>query len=118
MRRTFAVILCALLFAQPALGQQKAKPKPALRGAIVASQPVPNRSPAPPPPALDALGARSLFLPTPIASAPVGGAPQQCRLACAQTYYFCLASDFPDQCPISWGQCRAGCDSPTLTTSY
>lgn len=35
--------------------------------------------------------------------------PQACRLACAQTYYFCLAESASDECPQAWGQCRLGC---------
>jgi hypothetical protein len=73
--------------------------------------------PAPPPP-VDYNAAQSLFLPAPIASAPVGGAPQQCRLSCAQTYYFCLSGDDGESCSANWGQCRSGCDAPTLATSY
>ena len=118
MLRVPVLVLCILVLADPAAAQQSGRPKPPanLRGPV-ATTPV-RRSPIAPPPALDALGAQSLFLPAPIASAPVGGAPQQCRLSCAQTYYFCLAGDYPDQCSASWGQCRSGCDAPTLTTSY
>lgn len=36
---------------------------------------------------------------------------ERCRLACAQTYYFCLASDTPDDCPGAWSQCRAACQA-------
>jgi hypothetical protein len=39
--------------------------------------------------------------------------PGQCRLACAQRYYFCLAGDMADDCPSTWGQCRAACDAPS-----
>ena len=118
MPRVLVLALCLLALANSAAAQQSSRPKPPvnLRG-TVATAPL-RRSPVAPPPALDALGARSLFLPAPIASAPVGGAPQQCRLSCAQTYYFCLAGDYPDQCSASWGQCRSGCDAPTLPTSY
>ncbi|MFD1192197.1 hypothetical protein ACFQ27_16535, partial [Phenylobacterium conjunctum] len=39
-------------------------------------------------------------------------APAQCRQACAQEYYFCLAGDGTDDCAPHWGQCRARCDAP------
>jgi hypothetical protein len=101
-------------------GPKKARPKvppaasPALRGPVGAGP----MSPAAPPPPVDISGAQSLFLPSPIASAPVGGAPQQCRLSCAQTYYFCLAGEDGESCSANWGQCRSACDAPTLATSY
>jgi hypothetical protein len=37
-------------------------------------------------------------------------AADQCRAACAQTYYFCLAGDSPDDCSAAWGQCRLSCN--------
>lgn len=51
-------------------------------------------------------------LSTPAPIAPLSSSPQagQCRLACAQTYYFCLAGDAPDECPAAWTQCRVGCN--------
>ena len=39
------------------------------------------------------------------------GAGSQCRLSCAQSYYFCLASDSPDHCPGSFSQCANTCAS-------
>lgn len=39
-----------------------------------------------------------------------GGA---CRLGCARSYYFCLSGESVDECPASWGQCRARCDAPS-----
>ncbi len=42
----------------------------------------------------------------------------QCRMGCAQTYYFCRAGDHPDDCAGTWGQCVASCDSPNLATGY
>ena len=43
---------------------------------------------------------------------PVAGEAGQCRLSCAQSYYFCLSGDGGDDCPATWGQCRAACDAP------
>jgi hypothetical protein len=73
------------------------KPSPA---ADVA--PVP---PAPPPP----LPAWSL----PTDAAYDAGAAD-CRTSCAQSNYFCRASDQPDSCGTAWGQCVAACDLPNL----
>jgi hypothetical protein len=39
----------------------------------------------------------------------------QCRLSCAQTYYFCLAQDASEDCSPQWGQCRAACDAPAVS---
>jgi hypothetical protein len=47
------------------------------------------------------------------ASAP-GGDPSDCRMSCAQTYYFCRAGEDPDACAPTWGQCVAACVSPAL----
>jgi hypothetical protein len=52
--------------------------------------------------------------------APVGAPddPAQCRMSCAQTYYFCRAGDHPDDCAGTWGQCVATCNSPNLSPGY
>ncbi|WP_309645585.1 hypothetical protein [Phenylobacterium sp.] len=44
---------------------------------------------------------------------PVASDGGACRLSCARSYYFCLAGDSADECPSSWGQCRARCDAPS-----
>lgn len=121
MRRLLILCVLALAVCGPAGAQSKARPKvpPAssgLRGAVSATTPA-SRPATPAPPPLD-YSAQSLFLPAPIASAPVGGAPQQCRQSCAQTYYFCLSGGDGDYCSANWGQCRSACDAPTLATSY
>jgi hypothetical protein len=38
--------------------------------------------------------------------------PEQCRLACAQPYYFCLAGENAVICPDAWSRCVAACDMP------
>ena len=48
----------------------------------------------------------------------VPSAPSQCRMGCAQTYYFCRAGDHPDDCSRTWGECVATCTSPDLAPSY
>ena len=44
--------------------------------------------------------------------------PAQCRMSCAQTYYFCRAGDHPDDCSGTWGQCVATCNSPNLAPGF
>jgi len=99
MRRAVLILSLSLALAAPA----GAQPVEALRDDR-AAQPRPAQSQVPPPPAL------APVLPTP--SPPVYDAAQ-CRLSCAQAYYFCLASDTPDECPGAWSQCRAACDAPS-----
>ncbi|MEJ0066919.1 MAG: hypothetical protein WDM85_17135 [Caulobacteraceae bacterium] len=50
--------------------------------------------------------------------APIPTDPAQCRMDCAQTYYFCRAGDHPDACAETWGQCVATCNSPNLAQGY
>ena len=45
---------------------------------------------------------------------PAPGDPSECRMGCAQAYYFCRAGDHPDDCAPAWGQCVAACDAPAL----
>jgi hypothetical protein len=87
-----------------------AKPLPNLRGTQTAPRPVPVL-----------VRPTLLTLATPYASpmtprpgyGPVAeaGAGSQCRLSCAQSYYFCLASDSPEHCPGSFSQCANTCAS-------
>src|SRR4051794_35912796 len=111
MRRI--VILCALALAVagPAGAQSKktriiAAPSGALRGPVTAAPPQPAAPILPPAAAIDP---RAPILPA--VSPPVGGQAQQCRLSCAQTYYFCLSESRPEDCSGNWGQCRAGCSA-------
>jgi hypothetical protein len=55
---------------------------------------------------------------TPPAPVSVPTDPGQCRMSCAQTYYFCRAGDHPDDCAGTWGQCVATCASPNLAPGY
>jgi hypothetical protein len=55
---------------------------------------------------------------SPLAPPSVTTDPAQCRMGCAQTYYFCRAGDRPDDCAGSWGQCVATCNSPNLAPAY
>lgn len=84
-----------------------------LRGAEAFAPPTPGQAEAKAEaePAAD-LGLRPLGAAAapPLASLPPAPDARQCRLACAQDYYFCLAGDASDECPQAWGQCRLGCD--------
>jgi hypothetical protein len=55
---------------------------------------------------------------TPPAPVSVPADPAQCRMDCAQTYYFCRAGDHPDDCAGTWGQCVSTCNSPNLAPGY
>jgi hypothetical protein len=44
--------------------------------------------------------------------------PAECRMGCAQSFYFCRTGDHPDDCAGNWGQCVASCNSPNLAPGY
>ena len=46
--------------------------------------------------------------------APVDGS--ECRMGCAQAYYFCRVDDQSGACAPTWSQCVAACDLPNLDT--
>jgi len=83
-------LVLAVILASPALGQVRS----------------PVALPAPPPPR------ETLFLPTSLI-APLSRETGQCRMDCAQAYYFCLSAGEPEDCGPSWGQCRATCVTAT-----
>ena len=109
MRRALVLAVLALVLASPAGAQQKGRLSVpggvALRGAQTAEP----QAASPVEAASAAFAAAQLTSVAP--SAPRVEA-SQCRLACAQEYYFCLAGDGTDDCAPHWGQCRAGCDAP------
>lgn len=102
--RAALFLLAIALAATPALAQQKVA-APKLRGSL--STPVQQ----PGVPAVDPVAALPPLL-APLASAPQADA-SRCRLTCASSYYFCLATESPEECPTAWGQCRASCDAPS-----
>src|SRR5580693_8771889 len=65
-------------------------------------------------------GQPAVDLPTisPRAPSTASSDPAQCRMVCAQTYYFCRAGDRPDDCARTWGECVAICTSPELAPGY
>jgi hypothetical protein len=117
MRKALLALLMLVLAAGPATAQKSRSASPltggtsaGLRGPVGADSsargsmtPAPALPVAPPLPALLA----------PLATAPASD-PSQCRAACAQSYYFCLSTEVPENCPGDWGQCRAACAAPTL----
>jgi hypothetical protein len=96
-------LLVLLLFALPAV----ALAADAKDGASASTPPTASPAKAPPP------------APGPPPTPPISRAdPADCRMDCAQTYYFCRAgSDEPD-CSPAWSRCVATCASPDLTPSF
>ena len=113
MRRLLPLLALTLALAGPA-GAQQAVPTtaPTLRG----SQSADTASVTAEANAVAAAAAAALtqsFIPLrSLSDTPVAGPAGQCRLSCAQSYYFCLSGDGGDDCPATWGQCRAACDAP------
>lgn len=96
-----AAIACLLLLAVvPAFAQTPASP--ALRPSVGVTPPK-TKAPTPPPPP---------------AYSPVPKPPSadQCRAACAQSYYFCLAENEVQDCAPAWSQCRLACAKAAPTT--
>jgi hypothetical protein len=124
MRRPL-ILLVLLALAAPAAAQEKT------RGHIRVIPPSPlSRLRAPTSPealaaqTAAAAGATPLASPVPLAAmtpplpfAPQASDPAQCRIGCAQSYYFCLAGDDAESCAPAWGQCRAACTAPQLGPS-
>lgn len=121
MRGALALLLGLTVLTAPAQAQKLPVKPPAsksataalLRGPVDPTAPAaapatPNDKVPAPSPALPALPA----LLAPLAAAPAQPDAARCRLTCASSYYFCLANDGSDDCPVAWGQCRAACGEP------
>ena len=128
MRRSIRLVCLVLAFSGAAEAQQPARSKSTsatalgLRGAVAPdvgksgpSALLTLRAPAREP---VTYGAQRVVTPLSSASPATGEIAQQCRMSCAQTYYFCLAGNQGDDCPTSWGQCRAACNAEPLPSSY
>jgi hypothetical protein len=128
MRRPLAFLFLALLVAAPAAAQEKrSKPTKVIRPSPLAglrSAAAPDflaartgRSPTAPPPLASPVATpiATLALPLALPFTPQANEPGQCRIACAQSYYFCLAGDDAETCAPSWGQCLSTCTGPPLT---
>jgi hypothetical protein len=131
--RLVVAALALLAVAGPAGAQAQKKqptyvtPPPPMRGPEPAPTPATPKRPATPAapddqeqPASPAL--RQALPPRADTTARMGGlAPEQaggaqCRSACAQTYYFCLANQEGDSCQTSWTQCLVAC--PANSSSF
>lgn len=66
---------------------QNRAPGPAAATPATPAPPVAAYSPIPPPPSAE-----------------------QCRTACAQAYYFCLAENDVSDCAPAWSHCRLACN--------
>lgn len=108
-----AVLILSLILAAASAQAQTAAPLRGARPALAAASPP--------------QGAETEAAPSPAPAAPLASAASppaalgdtagQCRLSCAQSYYFCLASELADDCPGAWSQCRAACDAPGAVTA-
>ncbi|MFN3521795.1 MAG: hypothetical protein ACK4YQ_06070 [Phenylobacterium sp.] len=110
-----AVLILSLILAAASAQAQTAAPLRGARPALAAASPpqgaeteaAPSPAPAPAAPLASAASP----------PAALGDTAGQCRLSCAQSYYFCLASELADDCPGAWSQCRAACDAPGAVTA-
>jgi hypothetical protein len=111
------ILVLALALALSSLGEAGAAVRPVEGGkAAPAAKRAPLRGPERPasPPAGKSAPLRvaAAYVPTPAAPAVD---PSACRLACAQTYYFCLAGSAADACPSDWTRCLAGCGESRIS---
>lgn len=124
MRRLAALFLI-LALATPATAQQKrlqvvvtpTAAEAGLRGGGQSAEA--EAEPEAPPPLDFSAGGATGGLPAGLAftrpldsTASTGGgtrSPSQCRTACAQSYYFCLAEEDEASCNPRWSRCVAGC---------
>lgn len=90
------------------------KPKPNLRGSQpVNAKPAQNAKPTAVPAANSGSGPTAMGLaPTAALLPSPSGDGGQCRMGCAQTYYFCAASPDDSDCASTWGQCASACNRP------
>jgi hypothetical protein len=123
--RRFAPLLLLLALASPAGAQQKRitipTPTAAQAGLRGADTPAPTTD-------AEATNSKAAQVPTPQAdtgppaglaftrplsptssAGPGGRTAGQCRTACAQSYYFCLADEDEQSCNPRWARCVAGC---------
>lgn len=114
--RRLALLVLTFALAGPASAQQAPAPaaiaaSPTLRGSLSVDTQG-GAGPASVAEAARATLAQSIIPLRILPDTPVAGEAGQCRLSCAQSYYFCLSGDGGDDCPATWGQCRAACDAP------
>jgi hypothetical protein len=102
MLARFALLLTALpvlaLAASASGGDIKPAPQPARPAAVQAAATAPTITPLPP------------------SATPAD--PSECRMTCAQDYYFCRGTDRVDDCARTWSECVVVCNSPNLAKGY
>ncbi len=114
-----AAIIAVLVIAAPALAAPAtslrviagptASSDAGLRGAESATGVVTAPAPTPPaplPPPIQSKAPLAFFAAN---AQPAAQDVQACRLGCARSYYFCLASEDAPSCPQNWTSCRADC---------
>ena len=118
MSRLLTLLILTLALASPAGAQQAPSPTaaPVLRGLLSADAGDAPDATSPVAASAAAALAQSFIPLRTLSDTPVAGEAGQCRLSCAQSYYFCLSGDGGDDCPATWGQCRAACDAPGVAS--
>jgi hypothetical protein len=125
--RASALALAIGLAALPTAGAQRCLAAPAA-AAEGGETPAPKRaalrgpqSPGPTPARSAAATAKPPIAPIAAAASPIASPipPDDgaCRLACAQAYYFCLASDATGSCGSTWVRCQSDCAAPAPASS-
>lgn len=117
MLRGMLARLAVLLIAIPAIALAADAPPPGGKLAVVASARRSDATAGATPagadlPPVTTSPAAPWLSPTP----PVDAG--ECRMGCAQAYYFCRAGDQTSDCASSWSQCVAACDLPALGPAF
>jgi hypothetical protein len=104
------VVLAASASAEPRGRRHIFAPQPTTSAGLRGAQHPPDEAPSD--------GAAAMIA-VPTALPSVAGQPAadvgQCRRSCARSYYFCLASDSPDDCGPTWSQCASSCSGPSYS---
>ncbi len=101
---TLLIAFPAVAFAQTTTPTHMRMPPPKPAPAASAADTTPTAPPAPA---------------APLASlATAANDPDQCRMSCATSAYFCRAGDDASSCGGAWSQCVASCDMPNLAPAY
>jgi len=115
--RSLAVVMLMVVLAASASAEPRGRrhifaPQPTASAGLRGAQRPPDETTSE---AATALIAAPVVLPS-AAGQPVADVGQ-CRRTCARSYYFCLASDSPDDCGPTWSQCASSCSGPSYSLS-